>query len=179
MCQALHELDIQSRAAESIVEDWQGPIVRQGDADAAVNNDVAVTRVVWTITELVSLLLNVVELARRVPGQCAEINKRQAVEQGESADVITTVRGFVVSMRRLERTIRAALGILDLFKSQGHSIARADELNACPLELSEMIDKVARFAEDLEWEELDKQALPLAEFKELAAHLLETGKASV
>lgn len=60
MCQELHDLDIQSRAAESIVEDWRGPIVRE---DAAKND----TRAIWTINELVALLLRAVELSRDVP----------------------------------------------------------------------------------------------------------------
>ena len=62
MCHELRDLDIQSRAAESIVEDWQGPIV----CEDAANSDIAATRAIWTINELVALLLRAVELFHNV-----------------------------------------------------------------------------------------------------------------
>lgn len=180
MCQTLHDLDIQSRAAASIVDDWQGPIAgdSQTSGELTAQSGAALVRSVWTINELVALLLHAVDASHGVPEICAEINKRQAVDDGHTEKVVATIRGFVVSMRRLDRAIRAAINIVDMLQGQGLSIARADELLECPVVLSEIIDEVVRFSEDLEWESLSKQALPLSEFKELAAYLVEAGKAS-
>lgn len=180
MCQTLHDLDIQSRAAASIVDDWQGPIAgdSQTSGELTAQSGAALVRSVWTINELVALLLHAVDASHGVPEICAEINKRQAVDDGHTEKVVATIRGFVVSMRRLDRAIRAAINIVDMLQGQGLSIARADELLECPVVLSEIIDEVVRFSEDLEWGSLSKQALPLSEFKELAAYLVEAGKAS-
>jgi hypothetical protein len=176
MCQLFQELDIQSRAAESIVGDWQGPLVKvAGAPDSAM--DVTLVRSVWTINELISLLLQGAGLARRVPEICADL-KKQNVDGGDSAKVVATARGFVGSIQRLSKAVRIALSILDMFKSQGLSIERASELEECQLALAKISDEVGRISEDMEWEELNRRALPLAEFKELAAYLTETGKAS-
>ena len=179
MCNALHELDIRSRAAESIVDDWQGPIVTEDDASSGTGtqSESTLVRSIWTINELVALLLQVVGIRAAFPISAA-VNIRQAVDDGESEKVVATIRGFVVSVSRLDRAIRVALNIVAMFREQGHSIKRADELAECPLILSERIDELVRFSEDIEWERLDKQALPLAQFKELAAYFVETGKAS-
>ncbi|HET6881423.1 MAG TPA: hypothetical protein VFI31_14770 [Pirellulales bacterium] len=180
MCHSLHELDIRSRAAESIVDDWQGPIVTEEEGSLRSGSlcEPELVRSVWTINELVALLLEVVDVSHGVHKKCAEVDIKQAVEDDESEKVVATIRGFVASVSRLDRAIRVALNIVAMFREQGYSIERADELAECPLILSERIDEVVRLSEDIEWEQLNNQALPLAEFKELAAYFLETGKAS-
>lgn len=179
MCQALQELDIKSRAAESIVDDWQGPIVYEAETTTkAVQPSAHFVRLCWPINQLVGLLLTGVECARRVREECDKINKNEAAEEGEAEKAIAITRTAVDSMNRLTKAIRIALSIIDMLKSQGLQVNRAEELEGCPAVLSLIIEDLERFAEEIGWEDVNKRALPLSDFKALAAHLVETGKAT-
>ncbi|HEV3339139.1 MAG TPA: hypothetical protein VG125_02245 [Pirellulales bacterium] len=179
MCQALQELDIKSRAAESIVDDWQGPIVDEIESETeSAQPSTRLVRLLWPLDQLISLLFEGVECAHRVREACDKINKAMAVDDGESGKLIAIAQTGVESTKRLIKAIRITLMIIDMFKSQGLAIARADELEDCPSVLSEIIDDMEKFSEDVSWEQMGREALSSDELLEIRAHLLSTGQAS-
>lgn len=152
------ELDIQSRAAASLVEEWQAPD--------------KVIRAVWKLEDLIKLLVHAADIANDVRNGMANRN-------GEADEQLAASAAYVLaSLMRLKKAADGALHVIEMFDSQGYSIDGSTELRQCVEALPGVIADAEAFAEALEWKQLEQTAISSDRIRAVAEYLNSTGQAS-
>lgn len=160
----LKDLDIQSRAVVSLVEEWQTPH--------------RIVRAIWKVEDLIGLLLSATAVARQLQSNIADRNVKPLVDVDSQDDPTAMATYLLESLRRLKQAADGAVHVVEMFNSQGYSIEPSAELRACASALPEIIADVEAFAEDLEWQELERSAMPSDRIRAVADHLRSTGQTS-
>jgi phosphoglycolate phosphatase-like HAD superfamily hydrolase len=180
LCEALHDLDVKSRAAFSIVNDWRGPICEKEQVDdLQPTASPSPVQTVWNVTDLFKFLVEALKGSRSILATCESISPKKSVEEGESREMRGLLEAYMEMARRLSSAVSGFISILTQIEDQDGKLAIVSSNTQKYLEeLTKAIEFAEHFSQCLEWEELNSQALAPSEFKRLAAYLLETGKAS-
>jgi hypothetical protein len=180
MCTAFQELDIRSRAAASIVDDWQYTILPHAESDET-RGDKGRKQVksVWKLDEVIELLVDATKHSAKVPEICNTIKLETSADDGESSAILSQIEAFSGSLRRLNKAINGAISILEMFESQGIKLRRTSaELRECLGEIDNMLAYVENFREALEWEQLERTAVSSDRILAVADYMRSTGQAS-
>lgn len=178
LCDALHDLDVRSRAVVSIVNDWKEATSEQkkGDKSQPAESQSSV-ETVWSFPDACKLLIQTLESSRRIVDICKSTPPKKLVDEGESGQVRASLQEYLKSTGRFRGALSDFISLLNRLTVEGAksaAVAVQGVLDA----LTEATKFVEEFLELLEWEELNRQALSPGEFQQLAAYLLKTGKAS-
>lgn len=178
LCDALHDLDVRFRAVVSIFNDWREETKEQNRVDESqpVDSPSSVQRV-WNFGDICKLLIQALEGSQRIVDICKSTSPKKFVDEGESGQARALLQEYVKITERFRGALSDFISLLNRLTSQDANSAVAPVQRILD-EMTERSKCVEQFLELLEWEELDRQALPPSEFKQLAAYLLETGKAS-
>lgn len=178
LCDALRDLDVRFRAVVSIVNDWREAADEQQKVDESkpLTSPSSVEKV-WDSANFCKLLVQVLESSRRMVDICKSTAPTAIIDEGEAGQVRGLLEVYVKSMRSFPGAISDVVSILSRYSSQDADSTVA-LVHGILEELTESTKRVEEYLELLEWEELNRQALSPAEFKQLAAYLLKTGKAS-
>lgn len=180
LCDTLHDLDVRFRAVVSIVNDWKEAANEQTeDGESQPIGNPSSVQTVWNIGEISKYLVAAMEGSRRILAICASTSLKKVVDDGESDQMRAALEVYLRTTRRLIDSLSKFIAFLDRLAIQEAKVADTSSVLQKVLEeLAESIKRVEQTLELLEWEELNRQALSPAEFKQLAAYLLQTGKAS-
>lgn len=160
----LKDLDIQSRAVVSLVEEWRSPH--------------KTVRAIWKVEDLIALLESATAVARQLQSSIANRNGKPLVDVDSQDDLAATAAYLLESLQRLKHAADGAVDVVEMFDSQGYSIERSAELRECASALPEIIADVEAFSEALEWQELERSAMPSDRIRAVADYLRSTGQAS-
>lgn len=163
MC-SLKDLDIQSRAAVALVEEWQTPHT--------------IVREIWKLEDLLELLVCATDAAMGIRAKIANRNGTPAIE-GELAYQLAPMTAYLLeSLQRLKQAVDGAMHVVEMFESQGYSIENSSELRRRVSVLSDLISDIEAFTEALEWQELERLAIPSDRIRAVADDLKSAGQAS-
>jgi hypothetical protein len=163
MC-TLRDLDVQSRAAVSLVEEWQ--------------REHATVRFIWKLQDIIGLLLEALSGSLEVRECVAAGDGGEVADSHEREKLIPRIAYFLDTLKRLQAATESVLGIVSMFESEGYPVESADKLREKRAAIPEIIREVDAFREELEWMDLEKTALPSATIRAVADYLASTGQAS-
>jgi len=178
LCDALHDLDVRSRAVVSILNDWKEATGEQGGLKKSqpVDSSSSIQRV-WSFEDICELLDQALESSQSIVNFCKYASPKRLFDEGEASQVRDMLQEYLRVTERFRGSLPGFISLLNRLANQEANSAIAPVQSALD-ELIERTKCVEQFSELLEWEELNRQALSPAEFKQLAAYLLKTGKAS-
>lgn len=158
MCD-LRDLDIQSRAAVSLVAAWQG--------------EHQAVRAVWKLEDVIQLLLRAIAGARELRARVQEGGPTSDDEMLRQNAVY-----FLETVQRIRAAANDAIRVIEMFESEGYSVDFSDDVRYGATAIGEILIETEALCERLEWQVLEKTALPSATIRAVAAHLASTGQAS-
>jgi hypothetical protein len=178
LCDALHDLDVRSRAVVSIVNDWKEAAGEQRGLEESqpIDSSSSVQRV-WNFEDICRLLNQALESSQGIIDFCKYASPKRLFDEGESSQGRAMLQEYLKITERFRGSLPDFISVLNRLASQ-EACAAIAPVQRIMDELLERIKCVEHFLELLEWEELNRQALSPSEFKQLAAYFLETGKAS-
>lgn len=156
---ALHEFDIRSRGVKGLLDEWES---RHAEA-----------RRVWKIEDVVSAFMPIARAASDLQEQLKASGSADAPDAIDLPYFTHVLRMLLDASYRVEDRVCIHEGV-------GYVVQGADALRSGIRELEGILAEYDAKceSEDREWQELEKQALSSEDFKNLAAYLNETGKAS-
>lgn len=157
----LHELDIQTRAATALVEDWQGPH--------------RVVRAIWKLEDVISFLVTNIASAHGL--QCTFANQDGA-DEAEHKALTDRLSYFLESLERLRNAAQGVLRIVEMFESEGYPVAKSDDLRTSLGALPQIIQQVETLHENLDWKALEKELIPNERLLKVHEYLSSSGQAS-
>lgn len=163
MC-TLKELDVQSRAAVSLVEEWQG--------------EHKAVREIWKLEDVVELIITAVNGAEQVRARILEHNGGPVQSPEPRRVLLYTLSYALDALRRLTEAVDGVARVIAMFQSQGYDVGRASELKEKRKALPDIVKSLESFHEDLEWQELELTAPPSSTIRAVADYLKSTGQAS-
>lgn len=163
MCN-LKDLDIQSRAAVALVEEWQAPQ--------------KTVRTIWKMEDLIELVVRATDAARDMQNKIAHRDGKPLFDGENEHDLKSMTAYLLESLQRLKQAADGAMHVVEMFDSEGYSIERSAELREAVTILPALIVDIERFAEALEWEELERTAMPSERIRAVADYLRSTDQAS-
>jgi hypothetical protein len=157
----LHELDIQSRAAAALVEDWQGPH--------------KVVRAIWKLEDVISFLVTNTASAQGLQRTFAE---QEGADEGDHKALTDKLSYFLESIQRLRSAAENVLRIVEMFESEGYAVSKADDLRTSLGILPQIIEQIDALQENLEWRRLEKELIPNERLIKIHEYLSSSGQAS-
>lgn len=153
MC-TLRELDVQSRAAVSLVEEWQ----REHEA----------VRAIWKLEDVIQLIVAASRGSVAVRERVVARGEERVADAKARQTLICTITYFLDALRRLRAAIQGIVPVVSMFESEGYRIESAKDLREQQAILPDIIKDVEGFQESLEWEELEDTAIPSATIRAVA-----------
>ncbi|HEX5446413.1 MAG TPA: hypothetical protein VFW87_21525 [Pirellulales bacterium] len=163
MCN-LRELDVQSRAAVSLVEEWQG--------------EHEAVREIWKLEDVIELITTAINGSEGVRERVLA-HRGGSVKDAEQRKVLLYTLSYTLdAIRRLTQAVDGVARVIAMFESQGYDVGRAAELKGKWKMLADVIKALESFNEELEWRELELTAPPSSTIRAVADYLESTGQAS-
>lgn len=163
MC-TLKELDVQSRAAVSLVEEWQG--------------EHEAVREIWKLEDVIELIITAITGSEEVRARIINHNHGRILS-GEPRKVLLYTLSYALdALRRLTVAVDGVARVIAMFESQGYDVGRASELKEKRKVLPDIVKSLESFHEEVEWQELEHTAPPSSTIRAVADYLKSTGQAS-
>lgn len=163
MC-TLKELDVQSRAAVSLVEDWQG--------------EHEAVREIWKLEDVIELIIAAITGSEEVRARIIDPNRGRIQNAEPRKLLLYTLSYALEAIRRLTVAVDGVARVIAMFESQGYDVGRASELKEKRKVLSDIVKSIESFHEELEWQDLELTAPPSSTIRAVADYLESTGQAS-
>ncbi|HVA46461.1 MAG TPA: hypothetical protein VNH11_08815 [Pirellulales bacterium] len=127
---------------------------------------------------MIGLLARATAAARDVQREITNRSGTPALDSAAQYNVTSITAYLLEALQRLKQAADGAVHIVEMFDGQGYSIDGSAELRECAAALPEIVADVEAFAEGLEWEELERTAMPSDRIRAVADYLSSTGQAS-